>query len=247
MEFKLYVIRHGETGHNKSSIIQGQLDIPLSENGINQAKLLAKTLQNIKWNEVWTSDLKRAWQTANFILHHMDKNDEELMKNEEFLVQKPLPTIFTDARLRERNYGVAQGQSVASLQNLAKMAQMAVVDFVPPEAESTEDVRKRMQSFFNDLCARRLLDKDQKEDVSIMMVGHGGWLIQFMSYLASHESFCSNSSDAKVLSRLCPNTGVSQFEIRLGNNGAVSDIKCLSVHDRAHLNTTSIFCQDFAV
>ena len=49
-----------------------------------------------------TSDLKRAWQTANFILHHMDKNDEELMKNEEFLVQKPLPTIFTDARLRER-------------------------------------------------------------------------------------------------------------------------------------------------
>ena len=98
-----------------------------------------------------------------------------------------------------------------------------------------------------DLCARRLLDKDQKEDVSIMMVGHGGWLIQFMSYLASHESFCSNSSDAKVLSRLCPNTGVSQFEIRLGNNGAVSDIKCLSVHDRAHLNTTSIFCQDFAV
>ena len=32
--------------------IKGQLDIPLSENGINQAKLLAKTLQNIKWNEV---------------------------------------------------------------------------------------------------------------------------------------------------------------------------------------------------
>ena len=29
------------------------------------------------------------------------------------------------------------------------MAGMAVVDFVPPEAESTEDVRKRMKSFFN--------------------------------------------------------------------------------------------------
>jgi len=34
---------------------------------------------------------------------------------------------------------------------LAKIAGMAVVDFVPPEAESTEDVRKRMKSFF---CVR---------------------------------------------------------------------------------------------
>lgn len=32
---------------------QGQLDIPLSDNGINQAKLLAKTLQNVKWKEVF--------------------------------------------------------------------------------------------------------------------------------------------------------------------------------------------------
>ena len=53
--------------------------------------------------QVWTSDLKRAWQTANFILHHhMTNNDEEVMECEEFLVQKPLSTIFTDARLRER-------------------------------------------------------------------------------------------------------------------------------------------------
>ena len=102
-------------------------------------------------------------------------------------------------------------------------------------------------SFFQDLCSRRLLDKDQKNEVSIMMVGHGGWLIQFMSYLASHDSFSVNSSDAKILSRLCPNTGVSQFEIRLASNGAISDIKCLSVHDRAHLNTKPIFPQDFAV
>jgi broad specificity phosphatase PhoE len=42
----------GETDHNKGSVIQGQLDIPLSKNGMNQAKLLANSIHHLHWNEV---------------------------------------------------------------------------------------------------------------------------------------------------------------------------------------------------
>ena len=48
----LLIFCSGETDHNKGSVIQGQLDIPLSKNGMNQAKLLAKSIHHLHWNEV---------------------------------------------------------------------------------------------------------------------------------------------------------------------------------------------------
>lgn len=44
----------GETGHNKERVLQGQLDIPLSINGVNQAKLLGKKLNGAIFKEVNT-------------------------------------------------------------------------------------------------------------------------------------------------------------------------------------------------
>jgi len=49
-----FYIFSGETGHNKERVIQGQLDIPLSINGVNQAKLLGKNLNGATWKEVCT-------------------------------------------------------------------------------------------------------------------------------------------------------------------------------------------------
>ena len=47
----------GVTEHNKESVIQGQLDIPLSHDGITQAKLLGVKLQDLVWKEVHTFEL----------------------------------------------------------------------------------------------------------------------------------------------------------------------------------------------
>lgn len=77
----------------------------------------------------------------------------------------------------------------------------------------------------------------------IYVVGHGGWLSEFMSYLASltgKSSFAASESEA--VSRITPNTAVSSFEIRLENDGEVSLIKCLALHDKSHL--TSPVCSD---
>ena len=40
------LVRHGETFYNAQKRPQGFLDIALNENGLNQAKLLAKSLKN---------------------------------------------------------------------------------------------------------------------------------------------------------------------------------------------------------
>lgn len=82
-------------------MIQGQLDIPLSHNGIDQAKSLAKLLFQHEWNEVWSSDLKRSWQTANFLVNkELTNNDCD--DTDALLMNNPLPFIQADVRIRER-------------------------------------------------------------------------------------------------------------------------------------------------
>ena len=61
-----YFIRHGETDWNVKKKIQGKTDVPLNENGLNQAKALAKELVRLQPDvmRVYTSPQKRASETA---------------------------------------------------------------------------------------------------------------------------------------------------------------------------------------
>ncbi len=75
------------------------------------------------------------------------------------------------------------------------------------------------------------------------LVGHGGWLSEFMTYLASQTGRSSfTPSELEAVGRITPNTAVSSFEIQLESDGGVSLIKCLALHDKSHL--TSPVCSD---
>lgn len=63
----IYFVRHGETDFNIQGKVQGQLDIPLNENGIKQAENLSVTLKNYKIDIIFCSPLLRAKQTAEII------------------------------------------------------------------------------------------------------------------------------------------------------------------------------------
>ena len=85
---KLYLIRHGESIGNELGISQGQRnDLSLTEKGRDQAKRIAKKLANEKIDAIYSSDLKRANDTAEIIgkSHNI------------------LTTL--DKRLRERDFG----------------------------------------------------------------------------------------------------------------------------------------------
>ena len=63
----IYLVRHGETQGNLDDKAQGHLDVPLTETGRLQAKAVAERLNDIEFDAVYSSDLKRAFDTAKAI------------------------------------------------------------------------------------------------------------------------------------------------------------------------------------
>jgi broad specificity phosphatase PhoE len=61
---QIYLVRHGETAWSISGQHTGLTDIPLTENGENNAKRLAERLRDINFAAVYSSQLLRAKQTC---------------------------------------------------------------------------------------------------------------------------------------------------------------------------------------
>ena len=65
---RLILVRHGETDWNKAGRFQGQIDIPLNENGRRQAAAARDFLKDIPIDRAWSSTLSRPTKTAQIIL-----------------------------------------------------------------------------------------------------------------------------------------------------------------------------------
>ena len=64
---RLVLVRHGQSTWNHEHRIQGQLDPPLSPEGLRQAELLGARLAGRKFAGFYASDLKRAFDTAQAV------------------------------------------------------------------------------------------------------------------------------------------------------------------------------------
>ncbi|KAJ8315691.1 hypothetical protein KUTeg_007841 [Tegillarca granosa] len=138
--FSLTLVRHGETLYNRKSIIQGQTDIPLSNVGHHQARLVARRLENEHYTHIFSSDLARAHQTAQAIIE-----GNKMRKG----------TILKDKRLRERRFGLFEGKNSKEFVAAAKKANYSYPTlhlFTPNGAETISQLQERAQSFFRDLC-----------------------------------------------------------------------------------------------
>jgi probable phosphoglycerate mutase len=92
---KIYLVRHGQTNWNVEEKIQGQIDIPLNETGRAQALALKDRLKNVQFAACFSSDLSRAYETA------------------EILVEGRGLEIIREERLRERSYGEWEGLTLS--------------------------------------------------------------------------------------------------------------------------------------
>ncbi len=88
---RLCLVRHGETEWNAERRIQGQIDIALNATGLRQAAAAGRWLADAGIGALYSSDLRRAWQTAQAIGRTLG------------LVPRAEPA------LRERRYGVFEG------------------------------------------------------------------------------------------------------------------------------------------
>jgi broad specificity phosphatase PhoE len=94
---RLILVRHGETEANVKGLIQGGgSNFPLTKNGIEQAKEVSEFLKNEKIDIAYSSDLKRALQTA-----------KEILKNHKLKLTKT-------KELRESHAGELEGKKKTS-------------------------------------------------------------------------------------------------------------------------------------
>lgn len=65
-ETLVYLVRHGLTDWNQEHRFQGQIDVPLNQEGLAQAKSVAQWMgeQATSFSALYSSDLMRAAQTA---------------------------------------------------------------------------------------------------------------------------------------------------------------------------------------
>jgi len=149
-------IRHGITAWNKEGKIQGATDIPLSAEGEMQARKLADRLEKEAgvWHGVVASDLQRAVKTGRILADRLG-----------------IP-LLTDARLRERSFGEAEGTTEA--ERIARWG--AGWRGNVPGQETDAQIRERGLAFVEDFSARH-------EGESWLVVTHGSFLAQVLQAL----------------------------------------------------------------
>lgn len=152
---RIIAIRHGETAWNVATRIQGQLDIELNETGRWQARRVAKALSDEPIQAVYSSDLLRARDTAHAIASTCGQS------------------LQTHTGLRERDFGVLQGQTHAEIE--AHWPEQALrwrkrdPHWVPEGGESLVRLRARITQTASELAARHVGEQ-------IVLVAHGGVL-----------------------------------------------------------------------
>lgn len=152
---RVIAIRHGETAWNVDTRIQGQLDIELNPQGHEQARRLGDALADETIDVLYASDLSRARQTAE----HLGR-----------AIGQP---VRLEAGLRERQFGVYQGLTVAEIQERwpedATRWRAREPDFAPDGAESLQQFYQRCVGTALELAA-------QHPGQTVAMVAHGGVL-----------------------------------------------------------------------
>lgn len=145
----LYVVRHGQTDWNIQGKIQGLTDIELNETGIKQALQTAKLLENINFDVIYSSPLKRTVKTAELInkYHNVE--------------------IITDKRLAERSFGDFEGTQhfLGDIKDYFDYEKNLSTNNI----ECIQDVFARIKSF---LCSTYNIYKNN--DSNILLVTHGG-------------------------------------------------------------------------
>jgi len=155
-------IRHGETEWNREQREIGQLDSPLTQRGIEQARALAQRLCRTRFDALYSSDLGRAVQTAEIIG-----------------TECRIPVKLA-AGLRERHMGIFQGLTVEEMRQKfpreREEYERLGLDYVIPGGESA---RQRLERSVRTLTSIAQTHAGQ----SVVVVTHGGFLTGFFEFV----------------------------------------------------------------
>ncbi|MBM9468167.1 histidine phosphatase family protein [Nakamurella leprariae] len=124
---ELYLVRHGQSTWNERGLVQGQRTTPeLTDLGRAQAAATAALLAGVGVHRVLSSDLTRAWQTAEIVAR----------------VTGLRP--FASTLLRERGLGVLEGLTTQEAADRVGETDAGDPFWRPEGGESLDDVRARV-------------------------------------------------------------------------------------------------------
>ncbi|MBO5057528.1 MAG: histidine phosphatase family protein [Lachnospiraceae bacterium] len=163
MLMAIYLARHGETDWNLKGLIQGHTDIPLNETGKQQAYELAAAIKDkgISINRIYSSDMKRARETAEIVA-------KELLVEAQAL-----------KGIQEVNLGRWEGHTWKQVRELFPDEYRVWYENrryeVPPEGESYEQVLQRVVPVLSGIAL--------KEDENVLVVVHSAVIMSLLSYV----------------------------------------------------------------
>lgn len=152
----IITIQHTQSVHHTNGMVGSWTDWDLSELGIEQAKNIGEKLKAelaVREFVMYSSDLKRAKQTADIVGKHLGIS----------------PVLRTE--LRERNLGRCCGKSVKWLRENMEQQERTIDDRLFSDAESRRDEWNRLKPFFDEVMGN--------DEENILLVSHGDLLSVF--------------------------------------------------------------------
>ena len=145
----LYLVRHGKSQYNAVKRYTGSTDVPLSEEGVKQARETALLLKDIWFDVIVSSPLVRAKTTAETIAEY----------------HPGVPIVFNE-NLRERFFGDLEGKEYTDRSYIDFICLPENVDKAPDNGEPIAEFDRRVKKALGEIHA-------EYHDKTVLVVAHG--------------------------------------------------------------------------
>jgi probable phosphoglycerate mutase len=179
---ELIFVRHGVTDWNREKRLQGHTDIVLNQEGREQAACLARALKHEVFDALYSSDLRRASETAQAVAA---SRGQRVMLNPE---------------LRERHYGVFEG---VPYQELSLRFPQAHADWKAREPRADLPGGESLHDFYQRISQHLKLLAQQHPGQRLFIATHGG-------VLDCVYRLCTGTPLSAPRTWELPNTGVNR-------------------------------------
>lgn len=198
---EVYFVRHGQTIFNLMSKMQGWSDSPLTEVGIDDLKKTGNYLKDIHFDALYSSDLKRAMDTAEIIKNENNVSDLKLKTSKNFRETffgsfEGLNNVYTWKKVGEP-YGINTQNDLIEKYSM-RFVRDAMKKADPLSfAESADEIDTRIKQGF-----KQLLDENNI-DSRILVVTHGTFIKTLMMNftdidISPSDAFPGNGSITKA-------------------------------------------------
>jgi probable phosphoglycerate mutase len=190
---RLYFVRHGESVANVERVFSNSgFKHPLTEKGIEQARLLAHNLAGQGISRIYSSPVMRAVQTAEILSQTLNAEIE-----------------ITEA-LREWSVGILEDTDTPEGWEMHRQVQEdwflhGKLENKIPEGENFLEIRERFVPFIE-----KLVEAGRDSDERVVLIGHGGLFVAMLPVVLkgiTHPFAASHGF---------PNTGYVLAEARAG-------------------------------